>query len=737
MISQSRHGRRVYLQAIFTCSLRIASAAAGIEEHRLLWGNCTRLCDYFVRHGFAMAMGPPNRALANLIRDVVTVAADNLMSLGEAAIVQRRFLENFMQSLLFLDPSVLVRMRTELPTLAKFLDQLAQVPTSLAATSGFDRLTHCVSYVVAKLTHLSILGTKPLAHEVALRSWLPLFAGRTTNPPFDGASSPDLRSLLVPEDVDALLKPASNFVRAVMFWAEVQVKSTDTGISFDNVKNIFEGRNLKSLQEGNPDLPQLCAVAGLVIACIVKQRGLMRIARKLNACMTWSRMPKALAFVLRDAYVALRAFAAKEPADNLAAATENSIILCKLFLLAHERRDDADYPHADGLRRSRKAPESGGMPLDAERQQKFGLADTDLVAMPKRTPSASSHSSSDTSVERKTPRWQLLSNFSLALGTLQSSELNPSILSVQNSSAFAPCIAAVERFVFSGSGAQDVLLALADQDDRCFYRAEGFRVLRNIVTTVNSSPLVLPIALGFFDACEQEPSRSLLRQFCCGEGPTLAYSKGCEGASMQRMSGMVESFCTLKSTLTAMLLETTGLDLGVGLLCFDPVVYSAPLTGLLRELQSGCVPEDRLMMVSARLNSILEQLYMCCLQQRSVPDTAQMELLYRLLTCLLTRFTSCLSLALRTLMSFLLLISTDLGFHFPEATWLPVLKQILRLKMEDTVVRRVPTFVVAFHLQYRRRNACAGESSDFAMCWDARIAHDRQGSVQRDAFRLT
>jgi hypothetical protein len=104
---------------------------------------------------------------------------------------------------------------------------------------------------------------------------------------------------------------------------------------------------------------------------------------------------------------------------------------------------------------------------------------------------------------------------------------------------------------------------------------------------------------------------------------------------------------------------------------------------------------------------------------------------------LLTRFTSCLSLALRTLMSFLLLISTDFGFHLPEATWLPVLKQILRLKMEDTVVRRVPTFVVAFHLRYRRRNACAGESSDFAMCWDARIAHDRQGSVQRDAFRLT
>ena len=165
---------------------------------------------------------------------------------------------------------------------------------------------------------------------------------------------------------------------------------------------------------------------------------------------------------------------------------------------------------------------------------------------------------------------------------------------------------------------------------------------------------------------------------------------------MQRMSGMVESFCSLKSTLTAMLLETTGLDLGVGLLCFDPVVYSAPLTGLLRELQSGCVPEDRLMMVGARLNSILEQLYMCCLQQRSVPDTAQMELLYRLFTCLLTRFTSCLSLALRTLMSFLLLISTDLGFLLPEATWLPVLNQILRLTLQDNAVCSCANFLSPF-----------------------------------------
>jgi hypothetical protein len=550
--------------------------------------------------------------------------------------------------------------------------------------SDLDGLTRCVSYVVAKLAYVAITGAVLSAKEVAVRSWLPLFASRTRNPLFDRGSNPDARLLTLPEDVELLLKPTSNFVQAVAHWAEVQVKATDTGISMDNVRNIFEGKKLKLLHECTTNSPILCEVAGLVIACILQQRGLMRLAMKVNS-RTFTKIPRPLAFVFRDAYLALRAFA-KEPAETSAAATENAIARCKLFLAAHKCRDDAHAPKADGPLRSQSA-QSG--------RKRRGSGPDKAGFIPERSPSAPSRSASDTSdtpAERKIPRWQLLSNFTLALGTLKSSQLQPSISSAQRSSAFAPPTVAVESFVFSNAPVQDLLMALADQEDRCFHRAEGFRAMQSVLaTTTKSSPLVLPIALGFFDPCEGEQSGSLLSEFYLGDVPIPGYAKDCEGASMQQMSSMVEAFHAFKSTLTAMLLENAGLDHGVGLLCFDPAVYNAPMTGLLGELQSECTSEDQLTVVSAGVASVLEQLYMCCLQQRTAPDNAQMELLHRLGTCVIVRFTSCLSVALGAVLSFLLLASTDLGLSLPEATWLPMLKQILSLKMQDSVVRRVPT----------------------------------------------
>jgi hypothetical protein len=289
-----------------------------------------------------------------------------------------------------------------------------------------------------------------------------------------------------------------------------------------------------------------------------------------------------------------------------------------------------------------------------------------------------------------------VSKFSLALGTLKSSQLQPSISSVQHSSAFAPHTA-VEKFVFSNSSVQDLLTALADQEDRCLYRTEGFRVLQNLIaTTMKSCPLVLPIALGFFDSFPREPSRSVLSEFYFGDKPDPAYSKGCEGIPVQQISSMVEAVRAFKSIPSATLFETTALHYGLSLLCFDSAVYTAPLTALLGELQSDSISEDQLAMVSAQLASILQQLYMCCLQHRVAPDAAQMELVHRFGTCLVARFTPCLSIALGALVGFLLLISTDLGFLLPEVAWLPVLKQILRLKLQDNAVRSCAHFFSPF-----------------------------------------
>ena len=573
-------------------------------------------------------------------------------------------------------------MRTELSTLEAFLEQLTKLPKSAGAISDLYCLTQCVSYVVAKLVHVTIIGAAPRAQEVAVQLWLPLFAGRSINPLFDRASNPDVRVLTLPEDVDTLLKPTSKFVQAVTYWAEVQVNATDTGFAMDNVKNVFKG-SFKSLHESNTDSPHLSELAGLVIACILKQRGLMHVATTLNACMTWSKIPKAIAFVLRDAYISLRAFA-KEPTETSATAKENALNLCKLFLASHNRTADADGAMADEFRRSQSAVGTEGHNLGQDKPSRSASAPSGAL--------------------RNAPRWQLVSKFSLALGTLKSSQLQPSISSVQHSSAFAPTIP-VENFVFSNSSVQDLLTALADQEDRCLYRTEGFRVLQNLIaTTMKSSPLVLPIALGFFDSFPGEPSRSVLSEFYFGDKPDPAYSKGCEGVPVQQISSMVEAVRAFKSIPTATLLETTALDYGLSLLCFDSAVYTAPLTALLGELQSDSTSEDQLAMVSAQLASILQQLYMCCLQHRVAPDAAQMELVHRIGTCLVARFTPFLSIALGTLVGFLWLISTDLGFLLPEATWLPVLNQILRLKLQDNAVRRVPVSSVLFPVGYIRHN---------------------------------
>jgi hypothetical protein len=73
-----------------------------------------------------------------------------------------------------------------------------------------------------------------------------------------------------------------------------------------------------------------------------------------------------------------------------------------------------------------------------------------------------------------------------------------------------------------------------------------------------------------------------------------------------------------------------------------------------------------------------------------------MELVHRFGTCLVARFTPFLSIALGTLVGFLWLISTDLGFLLPEATWLPVLKQILRLTLQDNAVCSCANFLSPF-----------------------------------------
>ena len=280
------------LQRIFATSLRVASAASGKEEHGLLCSNCTRLCDYFIRYGLASALRPPGLcvgAIADVTRNVVTVASECLTSSGGPVTGQLCFVEKLIQPLLFFERSALMGLRTELSFLEGFLEQLTKLPKSAGATSDLHCLT-CVSYVVAKLANVAIIGAAPRAQEVAVQPWLPLFAGRSSHPLFDRASNPDVRVLTLPEDVDTLLKPTSKFVQAVTYWAEVQVNATDTGFAMDNVKNIFKG-SFKLLHESNTDSPHLSELAGLVIACILKQRGLMHVATTLNACMTWSKIP--------------------------------------------------------------------------------------------------------------------------------------------------------------------------------------------------------------------------------------------------------------------------------------------------------------------------------------------------------------------------------------------------------------------------------------------------------------